>query len=169
MYKKILFISITTLFVLFMSFSLSVAKDFVIDDYTFTWRVVKIGHVELKIQKENGKLILIFKSLGGKLATLYLAPSHTKAIGDVLLKAEEYYNKHKNSDVKDPSDTIQAGKYRVIFSSTWKGRNFEVLVRESKTLALTAVLMSKEEATKVAKYLIDADKMAALVDKLIRP
>ena len=50
-----------------------------------------------------------------------------------------------------------------------KGKDFEVRVRESKTFTFTSVLFSKDEAIKMAGHLMDAEKMAALVEKRIRP
>lgn len=166
-HKKMLLMFIISCFT--MSFSLSNAEDYVINDYTFTWHVIQVGKVKLKIQKEEDRLTVVIGSFGGKLATLYLQPSHAKAIGEVLLKSEEYYQKHLKSEERDQKDSVQVGKYLVVFSSLTKGKDFEVRVRESKTFTFTSVLFSKDEAIKMAGHLMDAEKMAALVEKRIRP
>ena len=147
--------------------SLSNAADFVIKDYTFTWRVAETGHVKMAIQKQRGGIDVILRSMGGRLATLFLLPSQAKAIGEVLTKAEYYYSKHKKSKDLESKDTVPVGEYQVTFSSS-QGEDFEIRVNKPKIFS-AAVLLTKEEALRICEYLKKAEEMAAFVDKRIEP
>jgi len=61
---------------------------------------------------------------------------------------------------------VSAGDHRVYFSSS-RGKKFQVSVR--KSAAGAAVLMKKDQALNMGKYLRDAEKMATLVNDRIRP
>ena len=106
-------------------------------------------------------------SPGGKLARLSIPPSQTKAIGEVLLKTEEYYNKQEKSGEMKAKDVVSTGDYKVSFSSS-KSRAFQVSLAASKVLG-SAVLMGKDQASKVGEYLINAEKMVALVNERVTP
>ena len=121
----------------------------------------------MQIQKKPGSLLVILSSPGGKLATLSLSPSEAKEIGEVLEKAEEYYNKQKKTDDRKSEDVVRAGKFRVNFSSS-QGKSFQVSVRGSGLFS-AAVLFGKDEALEMAKHLKNAEEMAAFVDNRINP
>ena len=61
---------------------------------------------------------------------------------------------------------VSAGDHTISFSS-YRGRKFQVSVRKSAVGA--AVLMNKDQALKMGKYLRDAQKMATLLNERIRP
>jgi hypothetical protein len=61
---------------------------------------------------------------------------------------------------------VSAGDHRVYFSSS-RGKKFQVSVR--KSAAGAAVLMDKDQALKMGKYLGDAENLAVLVNERIRP
>jgi len=147
--------------------SVADAKGFVIKDYGFTWVVARTGDVSMQIQKKPGSTSVILSSLGGKIATLSMTPSEAKAIGGVLEKTEEYYDKQKKSDDRKSEDVVHEGQFRVYFSST-QGKNFQVSIRSSKFFS-AAVLLTKYEALEMGKNLRDAEDMAAFVNRRIKP
>ena len=140
MKKMVFFVVCISCLVAFSS--VAVAKDYVIKDYVFTWDAAKAGEVNMQIQNKPGSLLVILSSPGGKLATLSVSPSEAKEIGEVLGKAEEYYNKQKKSDDRKSEDVVRAGKFRVNFSSS-QGKSFEVSVRGSGLFS-AAVLFGKD-------------------------
>ncbi|MBU0733367.1 MAG: hypothetical protein ABIE47_15430 [Pseudomonadota bacterium] len=145
---------------------LAAAEDFVIKDYVFTWYVAEVEEAKIEIHKSPKGVAVILKSLGGPLASLSIPPSQATAIGEVLKKTEEYYNEQKKSEDLKSSKAVPAGNYRVTFSSK-QGSSFVVSVAESKVLG-AAVLLSKDAAIKVEKYLLKAEAMAAFADKQVR-
>jgi hypothetical protein len=96
-----------------------------------------------------------------------MTPSQAKAVGAVLMATEEYYNKQKKNPVGKSEDMASAGDYRVYFSSSARGKSFQVGVKKSDAAA--TVLMNKDQALKMGKYLGDAEKMTALVNDHIKP
>lgn len=143
------------------------AEDFVIKDYIFTWYVADAGNTTIEIQKSPAGLAVILKSIGGPLATLSIQPSQTKAIGEALKKTGDYYNDQKKSEDLKSSKTVTAGNYKITFSSK-QGSSFVAEIAESKAFG-SAVLLSKEAALKIGKYLSEAEAMTAFADKRIRP
>jgi hypothetical protein len=165
MYKKI-FVIVTMLCVATF-FTMANAQEYTIGDYDFTWRVAKVGDVRINIKKTPGGVRVNLISPGGKLARLSIPPSQTKAIGEVLGKTEEYYNSQKKSGEMKAKDEVSVGDYKVTFSSSKRGA-FQVSLAAAKVFG-SAVLMGKDQALKVGEYLMDADKMVALVNERIRP
>ena len=165
MYRKLFLVACIFCLAGFSSFA--GAKDFVIKDYGFTWVVARTGDVSMQIQKKPGNISVILSSLGGKIATLSMTPSEAKAIGQVLEKTEEYYDKQKKSDDRKSEDVVHEGQFRVYFSST-QGKNFQVSIRSSKFFS-AAVLLTKDEALEMGKNLRDAEDMAAFVNRRIKP
>jgi hypothetical protein len=106
-------------------------------------------------------------SPGGKLARLSIPPSQTKAIGEALSKSDDYYNKQNKSDEMKAEDVVSVGDYKVTFSTSKRGA-FQVSLAAAKAFG-SAVLMGKDQALKVGEYLMNADKMVALVNDRIRP
>ena len=84
----------------------------------------------------------------------------------VLKKTGEYYDKQMKNKEPNVDELASAGDYKVYFSSS-RGMKFKVSVRKSVVGA--AVLMSKDQALKMGKYLGDAEKMAALVNDRVNP
>lgn len=164
MYKKISLIVSVLCLALFCNFA--TAQDYTISDYDFTWRVVKIGDVRMTVQKTPKGVSIVLGSAGGGLARLTMTPLQGKAVGDVLVKTGDYYDKQMKNRAPNDEEVISAGDHRVYFSSS-RGRKFQVSVRKSAVGA--AVLMNKDQALKMGKYLVDSEKMAALVNDHIRP
>lgn len=168
MFKKTLFFLLLSLLGLSMSLPLSNAKDFDIKEYIFIWQVVKKGNVDLKIRKDQDGLVVVLSSPGWKVATVSLKPSQAKAIGEVLAKTEDYYNKFKNSDDVEHFETVIAGGVFVTYSSQRKAKDFDIKVHKSKFVGAT-VLLTKDEALQISQYLRDSENMAAYVEKRIIP
>ena len=160
------FISWVSLFCFFSFSALCRAGNYPIEDYTVTWRVAKAGYVKMVIEKENDRLYIILSSPGGRIATLYLGASEAKKIGEILLKTSDYYEMLKKSDDSQPYKEIKGEDFRIIFSSSPGGKNFNVKVTKSSFIGPT-VLINKEEALKISEYLSHADKMAAFIDNRI--
>ena len=127
-----------------------------------------MGNVSLKIQKDQDDLVVLLSSPGWKVATISLKPSQAKAISEVLAKTDDYYNKFKNSDDVEHYETVQAAGVYVTYSSKKRAKDFEVKVHKSKYIGAT-VLLSKDEALEICKYMRDAEAMAAYVEKRIKP
>ena len=173
MSNKVFFITIALCFALI--FPGHSAGEYVIKEYEFIWHVVTVGGVDIKIQKNPTRLGVLLSSRGGKIATLFLEPIQAITIGEVLLKAEDYhqqlvnsYNKQVKGFEKDVIETVPAGEHKVIFSLTAKGKTFEIKIMAPRIFS-AAVLMQTDEAIKVGKYLLDAEKMAKQVNQRIRP
>jgi hypothetical protein len=150
---------------LFLSFAN--AQEYTIRDYDFTWRVAKVGDVRMDLQKNPKGVSIVLRGPGAGLGRLSMTPSQAKAVGAVLETTEEYYNKQKKNPVGKSEDMASARDYRVYFSSTARGKSFQVGVKKSDAAA--TVLMNKDQALKMGKYLGDAEKMAALVNDRVRP
>ena len=147
--------------------TLAHAEDFVIKNYLFTWYVADAGDATIEIQKNPKGLAVILKSIGGPLATLSIPPSQAKMIGEALIKTEDYYKEQKKSDDFKSSKTVPVGNYKITFSSK-QGSSFVAEIAERKTFG-SAVLLSKEAALKIGKYLRKVEAMAVFADKQIRP
>ncbi|MCF8127939.1 MAG: hypothetical protein K9N10_05465 [Deltaproteobacteria bacterium] len=156
-------------FVVFLSiFAMPVhAEDFVIEDYTFTWHVVKYGGTTMEIQKTPEALVVIFGRPSVPLCALTISPVQANAVGQLLKKTEEYYEMQKKSDDLSSSDTLSANNCEVNFSSK-QGREFRIRVKQ-KELFGPVVLMERDEAIEIGKYLRQAEQMASFADKRIRP
>ena len=160
------FISLVAIFC-FFSFSIPCgAENYTFKDYTVTWRVVKVGFVKMVIEKENNRLYVILSSLGGRIATLYLGASEAREIGELLLKTKDHYEMLEKSDDSDPYKEIKGRTFRIIYSSSPGRKDINVKVTKSSIIGPT-VLMTKEEAIKIAEYLKNADKMAAFLNDRI--
>jgi hypothetical protein len=165
MYKKIFLVLIVV--GLAISFGTANAQDYTISDYDFTWRVAKAGDVRVAVQKNPSGILIILRGPGAGLGRVSMTPSQAKAVGAVLKTTEEYYNKQKKNPVGRSEDMVSAGDYRVYFSSSARGKSFQVGVKTSDAAA--TVLMNKDQALKMGKYLGDAEKMTALVNDHIKP
>jgi hypothetical protein len=165
MYKKIfLVLSVVGLAI---SFGTANALEYTISDYDFTWHVAKAGDVRVAVQKNPSGILIILRGPGAGLGRVSMTPSQAKAVGAVLKTTEEYYNKQKKNPVGKSEDMVSAGDYRVYFSSSARGKSFQVGVKKSDAAA--TVLMNKDQALKMGKYLGDAEKMTALVNDHIKP
>jgi hypothetical protein len=148
--------------------------EYIIKEYDFVWHVVTVGGIDIKIQKNPTRFGVLLSSRGGKIATLFLEPIQAIAIGEALLKAEDYhqqvitsYNQQVKGFEKDIIKTVPAGGHKVIFSLTQKGGTFEIKIMAPKMFS-PAVLVEPENAEKVGNYLIEAEIMTKQVEKHVR-
>jgi len=151
------------------------AQDFAIKDYEFIWQVATVNNVSIRAQKTPERLGILLSSPGGRIATIFLKGSQAKAVGEVLLKAEEYhlsqldrYKKQVKSFERDIVDTVPAGGHKVVFASTAQVKTLEIRLMQPKVFS-PAVLMTMNEAIKVGKILLDAEEMVAVVSQRVRP
>lgn len=163
--KKKVFV-IVNMLCLVLFFSFANAQEYTIGDYDFTWRAAKVGDVKMDVQKSLKGVSIVLSSPGGGLARLTMTPLQAKAVGDVLKNTGMYYDEQMKKQDPNMEKMVSAGDHRVYFSSS-RGKKFQVSVRKSTVGA--AVLMDKDQALKMGKYLRDAEKMAALVNERIRP
>ena len=143
------------------------AKPYNISAYVFTWEARATATVSMNIQKDPSGVWVVLKSFGGSAATVAFPPSQAKLLSTVLAKAPDYQAEYSAS-VNDKADTVPAGDIFVTFSSGRRGSNFKVRVHP-KRIITSAALMDQEDAVKLSEYLLEAEAMAAHVDKLIRP
>ena len=163
--KKKVFVIVTVL-CLALVFSFASAKEYTIGNYDFTWRAAKIGDVKMDLQKNPKGVSIVLSGPGGGLARLTMTPLQAKAVGDVLKNTGMYYDEQMKKQDPNMEKMVSAGDHKVYFSSS-RGKKFQVSVR--KSTAGAAVLMGKDQALKMGKYLRDSEKLAALVDERIRP
>jgi len=143
------------------------AEEYGIKEYTFTWHVIKYGGTTMEIQKTPEALVVIFGQPTIPLCALTISPVQANAVGELLKKTDDYYRIQKESDDVSSSDTLFSHNCEVNFSSK-QGRDFKVRVKQNKVFG-SVVLMTKDEAIEVGKYLRQAEQMASFVDKRIRP
>ena len=142
-------------------------EEYKIENYTFTWHVVKYGGTTMEIQKTPEALVVIFGRPSVPLCALTLSPVQASAVGELLKKTDEYYRMQKESDDVSSSDTLFSNNCSVNFSSK-QGREFRIRVKQ-KALFGPVVLMERDEAIEIGKYLRQAEEMASFADKRIRP
>ena len=164
MNKKIFLIVSMLCLALFLSFAN--AQEYTIGDYDFTWRAAKVGDVRMDVKKNPKGVSIVLAGPGGGLARLTMTPLQAIAVGEALEKTGEYYDEQMKRKDPNMEKMVSAGDHRVYFTSS-RGGKFKVSVR--KSTAGAAVLMDKDQALKMGKYLRDAEKMAALVDQRIKP
>jgi len=163
--KKKIFV-IVNILCLALFFSFANAQEYTIGDYDFNWRVAKVGNVKMAFQKNPKGVSIVLAGPGGGLARLTMTPLQAKTVGNVLKSTGAYYDEQMKSKDPNVAQMVSAGDHRVYFSSS-RGKKFQVSVR--KSAAGAAVLMDKNQALKMGKYLGDAEKLAALVNERIRP
>jgi hypothetical protein len=147
-------------------FSFASAQKYAIEDYDFTWRAAKVGNVRMNVKKTPKGTAIVLAGPGGGLARLNMTPLQAVAVGDALAKTGEYYDDQMKQQDPDMEKLVSAGDHRVYFSSS-RGKKFKVSVR--KSAAGAAVLMDKDQALKMGKFLRDAERMATLVNERIKP
>jgi hypothetical protein len=143
------------------------AEEYGIKDYTFTWHIIKYGGTTMEIQKTPEALVVIFGQPTIPLCALTISPVQANAVGELLKKTDDYYQIQKESEDVSSSDTLFSHNCEVNFSSK-QGRDFKVRVKQNKVFG-PVVLMTREEAIEIGKYLRQAEQMASFVDKRIRP
>lgn len=146
--------------------SILLAKEYIIDDYSFDWIVANHGDASLIIQKEPDRMrVILRKKTGISLEQLCLTPLEAKEIGSVLAKANDYYDKQKesSSDVKDEEN---AGDYKVIFMTSMK-YGFSVLILESARFSMSRFSLDRKEANGLSEDLADITEKANFLDNSI--
>jgi hypothetical protein len=151
------------------------ADEYNIADYEFIWNLATVDSVDVKIQKVPSRLGVLLSGRGGKMGMVFLTAPRAKAIGEVLLKTEEYYRKHHRSYEKQPKgfekdivDTVPAGGHKVVFAFRAKIKGFEVRIMQPKLIS-PIVLLTREGAPIIGGYLVDAEKLVEMVDQRVQP
>jgi len=157
---------IVNMLCLLLFFSFANAQEYTIGDYDFTWRAAKVGDTRMNVQKTPKGTSIVLAGPGGGLARLNMTPLQAVAVGEALAKTGEYYDDQMKQQDPNMEKQVSAGDHTISFSSS-RGRKFQVSVRKSAVGA--AVLMNKDQALKMGKYLRDAQKMATLLNERIRP
>jgi len=143
------------------------AREFTIRDWVFTWYAAQVEDVRMDIEKTPAGTLVVLRSLGGPIATIHASPGQAVEIGKILKNTNTYYdNQMKRRDLDD-QDLITSGEHQIYFTSS-RGKNFQVRVRTTSIVS-PAVLMTRNQALKIADSLLESDKMAAWVDKRIHP
>ncbi len=163
--KKKVFL-IVNMLCLALFFSFANAQEYTIGDYDFTWRVAKVGDVRMDLQKNPKGVSIVLAGPGGGFARLTMTPLQAKGVGDVLKNTGMYYDEQMKKQDPNMEKMVSAGDHRVYFSSS-RGKKFQVGVRKSAVGA--EVLMDKDQALKMGKYLGDAENLAVLVNDRVRP
>ena len=163
--KKKIFV-IVNMLCLALVFSFASAQEYTIGDYDFTWRAAKVGDVKMVVQKSLKGVSIVLSSPGGGLARLTMTPLQAVAVGQALEKTMGFYDEQMKKQDPNMEEMLSAGDHRVYFSSS-RGKKFQVSIR--KSTAGAAVLMDKDQALKMGKYLGDAENLAVLVNDRVRP
>jgi prophage DNA circulation protein len=140
------------------------ADEFTIEEYDFQWTVAKSGDAKLRVEKTQEATVI---RLSNDMNWLTMVPKDAEAVGAVLAKVDEYWQKMKGSD-KDMRESVEASKHVVTF---WNSPEygFSVSVKESGRFAMSSVSLKRDEAKLVAPHMQKAQKMAAFVDRKIAP
>ena len=165
MYKKLSFM--VALVCLGAFLNSASAQEFSIQNWVFTWYAAQVNDVRMDIEKKPAGTLVVLRSLGGPLATIYMAPDQAVEIGKVLKDTNVYYDKQMKRRDMDDQDVIVSGEHKIYFTSS-RGKNFQVSVRTASMVS-PAVMMTRNEALKIADSLLESAKMADWVDKRIHP
>lgn len=156
------------------------ASTFAVKNYLFGWDAAKEGNVRLRIEKSPQGVKAILASPGGRLARIEFDPSLGKALGEALLKAEEFRDRHQryyeeaktnkkyNLNNKELTDTEKLNGHEVLFYSEPQGKSFTVKFKQDKMMS-SMVLFKTEEAMVMGRYLLDLQEMAAHIDTSVTP
>lgn len=139
------------------------SNEFVIDDYTFQWRVAEIGNAKMVVEKtEDATTVLIWSDHD----LLRLTPADAEALGGVLSLAGEK-QRQLQGDV-EKSEQVKAGNSTVTFDHDPK-YGFSVSIRPENGGFLSTVTLDRKAASAFAPHMKKAGRMAAFVDGRIRP
>lgn len=146
--------------------ALSHAKDFVVGSYDFTWNVASSGNLIFEIKRDQDRVGTVLRNrVGTRMNTLFMSGSEARAIGQVLVKAEEYAQQVEKSQPRTPK-TVIAGDYRITFTRVSSSR-FEVDVQRDKLFS-PRVLFDKRQAVEIGKYMTDAEEMIAFLKRRMK-
>lgn len=145
----------------------AISKDYVVDDYSFTWTVAESGNTSLLIEKTDEKLrVIIRKKSGISFDLIYLSPEEAKEVGIVLAKANEFYNKQKDNKV-DTSEIVKVGNYTVTYLTSTK-HGFSAIIRQSELIAIGGLVLDRKEALVLSEKLNDITEKAEFLKNLIK-
>ncbi len=147
--------------------STAYAEALKISDYVFTWYAAGVEDVKMDIEKKPAGVSVVLRSPGGPIARVSTTPEQAIEIAKVLKTTDTYYDKQMKAMDLNAEDMVPVGDFKVYFTSK-RGRNFQVSVRGAGALS-AAVLMTRNQALKIADHLLKAKKMAALVNQRIKP
>jgi hypothetical protein len=138
-------------------------EEFIIDNWDFSWRVMEMGDVSLRIEKSDEKLVVaIVRDYRG----LRFAPDDAELLAPALEKTDSYFKQMRGSD--DASESIEVGKYKVGFQQSAK-YGFSVTISEVESFMGSPILLSRQEANAIVPHLKKARAMASFVDRKILP
>ena len=164
-YKKFSFMVVLVCLGAFLNSA--AAQEFSIRDWVFTWYAAQVDDVRMDIEKTPAGTLVVLHSIGGPIATIHAAPDQAVEIGKVLKNTNEYYEKQMKRRDMDDQDVIVSGNHKIYFTSS-RGKNFQVSVRTTSMVS-PAVMMTRNEALKIADSLLESKEMADWVDKRIHP
>jgi hypothetical protein len=166
MLKKLSLAFFCVMFCLSMVPVLTHAKDFVVESYDFTWNVAKAGDVVLEVKRDQDRIgVSLRNTMGRRLTTLFMSASEARAIGQILMKAEEYCKQAQDSKPRAPK-VVMAGDYRVTFTLVFTN-NFDIEVERHKMFS-PSVRMSKGQALQIGKYMLEAKEMVAFLERRMK-
>lgn len=150
--KKLL-IALGTIFML-TAYSVT-AKEYIIDDYSFTWTASEVGNISLLIEKTQDKLqVIIRKKSGLSFDSLYLSPEEAKEIGVALATIDEYYKKQKDSN-SDISEVVKAGNYAVTYHTSTKHGFYARISQAGRITISNQLMLDRKEGALLSKELQD--------------
>ena len=138
-------------------------EAFVVEDYEFSWTVVRSGDVKLLLQKtpETAKVVL-----RGKMDSLWLSPEAAEAAGRLLARTPEYAAKMIGKGEADES--LKAGGIEVSFTDSPE-HGFTVFVRRAgRLVGSSSVWLGRKEAAAVAPRLTEASRRLRFLETKLR-
>lgn len=147
--------------------AVAAAQNYTIDIYDFRWEVARVGKTALFVQKTQDGVWALLTSPGGRIGSVRFTPAQAKSVGDMLLKAEEYYAEFKEKTMES-AKSVPAGEVYVTFSSKRKGDKFKVSAHPERIIK-NAVSFNKVEALEMGKLLQDIEARAAYAEKRVQP
>ena len=139
--------------------------DYIIDDYSFEWKIETVGEVNFSLIKENERTrVILFKKGGFTGVYLSFTPREAVLIGEKLKDTKKYYKKQKQSKVSI-SDKVNIGDYIINFSTSEKYGFSVQIIRD--TLFTDPLYLTRKEARKLSNLLIQSKKMESFLNKKV--
>jgi len=140
------------------------AAEFKVENWHFTWTVAEKGEAKFQIVKTDERLTCVILR---NFDALYPTAEQSSAIGGVLGKADEYFEKMRGSDA-DTTETVKAGNHNITFR--WSAQfGFSITIRPDERMAMRSVRMDRAEAKEIASAMANAVKMVQYIDERIKP
>lgn len=140
----------------------SSTESFIIDEYDFTWTVIKIGEATLKVAKDQETTKVAISSRNDYFS---MSPADAEKVGAVLADTDKYYAKMKGAKA-DVNETVAAGECNVFFHQSIQ-YGFSVSLSGKESLSFSRVSLDRKAANALAPHLKKSVAMAKYVDKVI--